>query len=173
MHLAAQAVEDMVVADQVAAVCEPLDAKRRPASAYEAQFSVPYMVAVTWLRERFTLAELEPAAWRDAETLALAARVGYEIDADSAYPAAYSAALEVRLYDGRRYFHREPINRGARDNPLTRAEIRAKFDDNVMQVASREHAAQIAGAVESLDSAPNLDTLVAALAAASAAMHRA
>ena len=160
-------------ADQVAAVCEPLDAKRRPASAYEAQFSVPYMVAVTWLRERFTLAELEPAAWRDAETLALAARVGYEIDADSAYPAAYSAALEVRLHDGRRYFHREPINRGARDNPLTRAEIRAKFDDNVMQVASREHAAQIAGAVESLDSAPNLDTLVAALAAASAAMHRA
>ena len=104
---------------------------------------------------------------------ALAARVGYAIDADSAYPAAYSAALEVRLHDGRRYFHRESINRGARDNPLTRTEIVAKFDDNVLQVSTREHAARIASAVESLDSAPNLDALVAALAAASATMQRA
>jgi len=159
-------------ADQVAAVCEPLGAKRRPASAYEAQFSVPYMVAAAWRHGRFTLAELEPAAWSDTETLALAARVDYAIDAQSAYPAAYSAALEVSLHDGRRFFHREAVNRGARENPLSRADIHAKFSANVREVTDAAHAAHIAAAVETLDRAPDLTALAQALAAASAAMRR-
>ena len=158
--------------DQVAAVCEPLDAKRRPSSAYEAQFSVPYMVAASWRHERFTLAELEPAAWRDTDTLALAARVDYAIDAQSSYPAAYSAALEVLLHDGRRYFHREAVNRGARENTLSREDIHAKFRANVMTVDDASHATHIMEAVEDLDRAPDLVPLAKALAAASAAMRR-
>jgi 2-methylcitrate dehydratase PrpD len=165
-------VTAFIHADQVAAVCEPMAAKRRPASAYEAQFSLPYMVAATWLRERFTLAELEPAAWSDAETLALAARVDYAIDAQSSYPAAYSAALEVTLHDGTRYFHREAVNRGARENPLSRADIEAKFHANVEQVTDAIHATRIVRAVDALDSAPSLAELAQALAAASAAMRR-
>ncbi|MCC6708383.1 MAG: MmgE/PrpD family protein [Gammaproteobacteria bacterium] len=159
-------------ADQVAAVCEPLDAKRRPASAYEAQFSVPYMVASAWLRERFTLAELESAALRDADTLALAARVGYVLDPDSSYPAAYSAALEVVLHDGRRFFHREATNRGARDNPLSADSIRDKFFSNVLEVAEHRHAEQLAAAIESLDRAPDLGAVSAALRDTAAAMRR-
>lgn len=159
--------------DQMAAVCEPLAAKRRPASAYEAQFSVPYMVAASWLRERFTLAELEPAALSAADILALAARVDYAADAESSYPNAYSAALEVRLHDGRSYFHREAVNRGARQNPLSRADIDAKFTDNALQVINAGCASDIARAVDNLDSAPNLGELVAALNAASAAMRAA
>lgn len=167
------AVTAYIHADQVSAVCEPLAAKRRPASAYEAQFSLPYMVAASWLRDRFTLAELEPAAWRDVETLALAARVAYVIDQESSYPRAFSAALNVTLHDGRSYFHREAVNRGARENPLSRADIHAKFVGNVMQVADRSHAEHIAQAVEHLDQAPNLDALLTALRAASAALRRA
>jgi 2-methylcitrate dehydratase PrpD len=158
--------------DQMAAVCEPLAAKRRPGSAYEAQFSVPYMVAASWLRDRFTLAELEPSAWTAADTLALAALVDYAADPESSYPLAYSAALEVTLHNGQRYFHREAVNRGARQNPLSSADILSKFTDNALQVINTNHASDIARAVDNLDTAADLSELVTALAAASAAMHR-
>ncbi|RYY82070.1 MAG: MmgE/PrpD family protein, partial [Comamonadaceae bacterium] len=50
-------------------VCEPIENKRRPANAYEAQFSIPYSVAVGLRFGRFTLDALEPAAYGDPKTL--------------------------------------------------------------------------------------------------------
>ena len=152
--------------DQAAIVCQPLPAKRRPASAYEAQFSLPYMVAATFVRERFTLAELEPTAWSDPAILALAARVDYAADPRSRYPNYYSGGLSVILTDGRRFEHHEAVNRGADLNPLARDDILAKYHANATQVVDRTTAARIAELVLSLDRAPDLDELVGALTGA-------
>ena len=56
-------------------VCDPIDAKRRPSSDYDAKFSVPYAVASGLLRGRLGLRELVPAAFGDAEALALMDRI--------------------------------------------------------------------------------------------------
>ena len=64
-------------------VCEPLENKRRPANAYEAQFSIPYSVATGLRHGRFGLDALEPEAYEEPQTLALSALVECEADPDA------------------------------------------------------------------------------------------
>ena len=66
-------------------VCEPLAAKRRPDSSYAAQFSLPYGIACCLTRGGFGLAELEEPSFTDPSLVALAHKVDYEIDANSAF----------------------------------------------------------------------------------------
>ncbi|EIF28622.1 uncharacterized protein involved in propionate catabolism [Burkholderia sp. Ch1-1] len=135
-------------------VCEPVDAKRKPVTAYDAQFSVPYIVATALLKGRFTLDELEPAALADPAVLALAARVDYEIDPDTTFPRHYTGEVVVEHSDGSRVAHREAINRGCADRPVSNDDIVAKFYANAQRSVSRSAAEQIARAVLQLDERP-------------------
>ncbi|ABE28913.1 mmgE/PrpD family protein [Paraburkholderia xenovorans LB400] len=135
-------------------VCEPVDAKRKPVTAYDAQFSVPYIVATALLKGRFTLDELEPAALADPAVLALAARVDYEIDPDTTFPRHYTGEVVVERSDGSRVAHREAINRGCADRPVSNDDIVAKFHANAQRSVSRSAAEQIAQAVLQLDERP-------------------
>ena len=73
-------IKALVPAEVVKTVCEPVANKRRPANAYDAQFSIPYLVAASLVRGRFTLAELEPEVLTDERILRLCDRVDYEVD---------------------------------------------------------------------------------------------
>jgi 2-methylcitrate dehydratase PrpD len=140
--------------DTVEIVCEPVAPKRKPVSSYDAQFSVPYIVATALLKGRFTLDELEPAALADPAVLALAARVDYEIDPDSTFPRHYTGEVVVERNDGSRVGHREAINRGCADRPVSNEDIVAKFYENAQRSVSRSAAEQIAQAVLQLDERP-------------------
>jgi 2-methylcitrate dehydratase PrpD len=93
------------------------------------------------------LAELEPATLADPGILALAPRIGYAADAHSPFPRGYSGELVVRLRDGRTLRHREEVNRGAPDRPLSNADIVAKFCGNAATALSPAAAARIEHAV--------------------------
>lgn len=112
---------------EISTVCEPRTAKLRPQSAYDAQFSLPYITAAAFVRGRFTLAELEESAWTDAAILDLASRVVHEPDPDSAFPQFFTGEVVVTTREGRELRHREQVNRGAGDRPLTEAEVVEKF----------------------------------------------
>lgn len=156
-------VTALIHPDEVAVVCEPLSAKQQPDNAYEAQFSVPWIVAACLVHGRFTLDELEPPALADTATRALAARVGWQADPDSLYPQSYSGSLIIRTRDGRTLRHDEPINRGAAGNPMTAAAIREKYFANATRRTSHARAQEIADMVLSLEHAGSLDALAAAL----------
>jgi 2-methylcitrate dehydratase PrpD len=145
------AVEVLVPAEVVKTVCEPAEAKQRPANSYDAQFSIPYLVASTLIRRRFGLAELEDEAIADPAVLALAARVGYRPDPDSPFPRAYSGEVIVKLNDGSTRRHREHINRGAPERPLSNAEIVAKFRENAALALAPRAGAGIEAAILGLD----------------------
>jgi 2-methylcitrate dehydratase PrpD len=121
----------------VAAVCEPAAAKRRPASDYDAKFSVPYIVAASLVRGRFTLAELEEDALTDSRILDLAGKVDYRIDPNSTFPRHYSGGLVVRQ-EGKEISHLEPVNRGSADRPLTNADVVQKFMENSHTASIRD-----------------------------------
>ena len=123
-------VTALVPKEEIEVICEPAANKRRPANDYDAKFSLPYVVAASLRAGKFGLAELEQGALADAATLALAARVGYRADPDSGFPRHYSGELIVRLDDRRELRHREAVNRGAADRPLSNGEVEAKFLDN-------------------------------------------
>jgi 2-methylcitrate dehydratase PrpD len=132
-------------------VCEPIANKRKPASSYDAQFSIPYIVATGLLKGRFTLGELEDAALHDAAVLNLASRVEYEVDPASTFPKHYSGEVVVETKDGRSLRHREAINRGCADRPLTNDEIVTKFLDTAQRAVSARTAKSVLNAVLNFD----------------------
>jgi len=140
-------IEALVPHQVIPVVCEPAANKQRPANAYDAQFSIPFLVAAAWIRGQLTLAELEPDALADPVILALAARVSHAADPNSPFPRTYSGELVVHLHDGTTIRHREEVNRGAPARPLSNADIRAKFRGNAALALSPTAQARIEGAV--------------------------
>jgi 2-methylcitrate dehydratase PrpD len=149
--------------NQFPVVCEPLAAKRRPQSEYDAKFSLPYFVAACLVRGRFSLEELEDASRADPRILALCDRVSCAVDPDSAFPQHFSGAVEVELRDGRCYAHAERIQRGAAERPLAREQIVGKFMDNAARVLPAAQAERLCSAVLGLDQAPDLGELCASV----------
>ena len=161
-------VEALVPADTFKTVCEPEANKLAPANSYDAQFSVQYLTALALVRGRFGLADLEPEALADPEVLALTRKVKYGAYPDSPFPKAYSGSVTVTLDDGRKLSHREHINRGAADRPLTNEEIIAKFRDNIASACNPERAQPMIEAMLGLEAAPHGANVLAVFSAPSA-----
>jgi len=159
-------IRALVPQEVVKTVCEPVASKRRPANAYDAQFSIPYVVASALRHGRFSLAELTPAAIADGETLALAERVRYEVDPRSGFPEFYSGELVVTTRDGRILRRREHENRGCATRPLSAADIRAKFADNMRAAGAGGRADAVAELVLGLDATTDMRGVADGLAAA-------
>lgn len=161
-----EGVQALVPAEVVKTVCEPVANKRRPANSYDAQFSIPFIVAAGLTRGRFTLAELADDALADPAILALADRVEYAIDPAASFPRHYSGEVVVTTRSGRSLRHREQINRGNGDRPLTEAAIIEKFRGNAARAIAPERARHIESMVLTLDNLPDIGRLADALALA-------
>ena len=162
-------VTALVPEETIATICEPVAGKLRPASDYEAKFSVQYAVAVSLSRRAFGLAELEDEVRTDDAILGLAKRVRYRPDPSSAFPRAYSGEVVVRTHDGRELRHREQINRGADERPLTNGEIAEKYMENARLTVDETQAAAIREAILGLYRCPDVRAAACVLRGAQAA----
>ena len=156
-------VKALVPAEVVKTVCEPEANKRRPANAYDAQFSIPYLVAASLVRGKFTLAELEPDALTDERILRLCDLVDYEVDTKSTFPKHYTGEVQISLKDGRKIAHREALNRGCADRPLSNADIVDKFMGNARMSISARQADEVRdlvlGLEDAADARPAIDRI--------------
>ncbi|GGE41810.1 2-methylcitrate dehydratase [Agaricicola taiwanensis] len=157
-------IEALVPAEVVKVVCEPEASKKKPANSYEAQFSIPYLVACGLALGKLTLTELEEPALTDPAILALAQKVRYSTDPASPFPRAYSGEVRATLKDGRTLTVREEINRGAPDRPLSDADILEKFRANAASSVNPAAAARIEAAVLGLDDCTDVEASARALA---------
>lgn len=157
-------VTALVPAETVPIVCEPQANKRRPQNDYDARFSIPFVVASGLIKGKVGLAELEAAELCNPAVLALADKVAYEVDARSGFPRHYSGEVVVELEDGQILAHREQINRGAAERPITEGEIVDKFRQNAALALPQERAERILDAVLRLDAMADVQTLAELLA---------
>ena len=134
-------------------VCEPAEAKLIPRSDYDAKFSLPYIVGTVVTRRQFTLAELEPEALLDPSSLSVATKVRYKVDPNSTFPKHFCGEVIITTTDGRDLRHRESVNRGADERPLSAADIEDKFMSNVEVVSSRLIGQRVLDSVMGLASA--------------------
>jgi 2-methylcitrate dehydratase PrpD len=155
----------LVPAQIVKTVCEPAEAKKRPTSDYDAKFSLPFIIAASLARGRFTLAELEDSALKDPEILGLAGKVTYEVDPSSSFPKHYGGEVILRTSDGRELRRREAVNRGSADRPLSNEDIVAKFVENA-SYAGVSNPERITHAILELDGGAPARELEAVLGAA-------
>ncbi|QLY28778.1 MmgE/PrpD family protein [Nocardia huaxiensis] len=143
---------------------EPAAAKRHPESGYHAAFSGPYTVAAALLgggglgvfHEDFT-----DAAAADPRRLAVAAKVSCVPDArcDEIFPYQFPAVLTATLRDGRTVTERVDVNRGGPGNPLSAAELAAKFRWNTAAVVTAELADDLSASVYGLAGSADLGPL--------------
>ncbi|MFC3068883.1 MmgE/PrpD family protein [Phenylobacterium soli] len=156
-------------ADEVAAVdlgigpiqrmlVEPAAQKRAPVSPINAKFSLPYTVACALVRGRVGLDDFGPESLADPAILAMAGRVSWrEVEGWGAAEAA-SGELTLRLTSGQALKGRIERARGAPDNPVSREELIAKFEDcagRAVNPLSRSEARGWVEAVFALEAAPD------------------
>ena len=109
---------------------EPLDLKHAPPNGYAGKFSTPYCIAVGFIDGRAGFEQFTDARARDPSVRALASKVSYVIDPDSEYPRNFSGHIRATLKDGSTHEARRPHLRGGSREPLSDAEIVAKFEEN-------------------------------------------
>lgn len=148
-----QSVKALVAKDAIALVCEPMAAKRAPADSYTAQFSLAYTVGRSLVHGGFGLADLEEAALKDADTLAVAGKLEYEIDPNAGFPKTRTGELIVTLRGGKQLRQRENI---IPDELIAEEAIEAKFFRNMALATSRARAEEVRAAILGLENEPDV-----------------
>ena len=153
-------IECPVAEFNVSIVCEPVAEKRAPATQAHCRVCLQYTMA-----EALYAGSLGKDAYSDAmrlnpDVLDLARKVEYSVDPAFPGPGRFKGAVRVTLKDGRVLEEIEEYNRGSAENPMSEAELRAKFDDNAggfLSAAQRDRLAQEIARTENL---PDARTLV-------------
>lgn len=162
-----ESIRALVPPDALFVVCEPVAKRRRPESSYAAQFSVQFAVAASIIRQRFGFRELEEDVYTDPAILSLADKVDYEADVKSGHPVHFSGEVVIRMKDGRELAHREQINRGCADRPLSTEDVIKKFMDNATLVLPESRAEQVRDRILALEGMKDLRLLHALLTGSS------
>jgi 2-methylcitrate dehydratase PrpD len=157
---AIEAIECRVAPGELPIVGEPADAKRRPRTAYDAQFSLAFSVAAALADGRVGLDTYAPERLDDPRILALADRVVCRPDPDSTFPHGFPGWVRVRLTDGRLVEAREPDGRGGPARPLPDTAIVEKFRANAGRALSSARVSELEHAVEALDTLTDVRALM-------------
>ncbi len=141
--------------------CEPLQVRRNPQSAVEAEDSVIFAAARALVTGGVTLADLQPTAQGLFEEAALrvANLVEYEVDES----LGKSGVVEVTLESGETISERVDAPRGHRDNPLSDAQRLRKFRECAAHAGTPlddDAIAEIIDCVEHLDDLPDAGALL-------------
>jgi 2-methylcitrate dehydratase PrpD len=123
-------VDCPVTAFIVGIVCEPVAEKVAPATRSHCRVSLQHTLA-----EALWGGSLGKDAHADEyrlhpEVQALAKRVHYHVEPTYPGPGRFKGAARITLKDGRIFETVEEYNRGSRENPMSEADLRAKFDEN-------------------------------------------
>ena len=132
-----------------------------PAESLSAKFSIQYCVAVALLEGSVGLADFDERIIFDAARRALMAKIRIAGREDF---AGFEAEVVVRTGDGRTLSGRTKEARGSIRNPLSEAELLAKFVDCASVALPTAQARAAGAALLALDTAPTLAPVVALLA---------
>ena len=106
---------------------EPLDNKRRPATAIDAKFSIPFALGLAITKNRVALLDFDERALADAEILAVAARVHPVSRSDWDRRRASSGALRIMIEGGGVLEGEIHAPKGHPSNPMFESELVGKF----------------------------------------------
>ena len=138
---------------------EPLKEKRQPSTPYSAKFSVPYCVAVGFIRGDAGLNEFNEKSINDKEILSLASKVNYEIDPNNEYPKNYTGTLICKTSDSE-FSEHQPCFRGGIREPLTKDDIDKKYNANLnYSKISEENKKNLNNFIETLFDKPDFSKI--------------
>ena len=147
-------------------VCVPEPVRLAPRTIVEAQFSIPYTVAATWIDGPLGMRHFTDEGLQRTDILDLASRVRPYVDAE--IDREWSrfvppARVTVRFRDGQTVEARVNYAKGHPRNAMTEAEFAAKTTDCATFAAKplpADTAARLSSAVGKLESLPDISELL-------------
>jgi len=129
-----------------------------PATAAEARFSTPYLVATALTHGSVRLAAFELPRLQNSQTLTLMRRVELALDpaVDSAFPAQRSARIAIEASDGRRGEHFQPTRKGDPDLPFSDVELEGKYLELAAPVIGEQMARDLLAKLWKLEREPRV-----------------
>jgi len=139
-------------------LCFPRERKLHPLTHVDAQFSLPYAIAVAICKNRAGVDEFKKEALGDPEVLSLAERVTWELDpeAEAMYPKAYPATLVATLHDGRTFESHVDYPKGDPENPASLEEIVNKFHSLTERLFDQKKREKIIERIKKLEEVKNI-----------------
>jgi 2-methylcitrate dehydratase PrpD len=148
--------------------CTPLEEKRHPKTAVDAQFSIPFTVAASIIRGDFFVDELAQETITDERIIDLAQRVTPVIDDSCRTDLVIGATfMDIQLRDGRQFSGRTEFPRGNPNNPVTIDDCVEKFEKCMKYSArpfSKSQSADIVTCATELEELTNVAELARMLA---------
>jgi len=139
---------------------------RLPKNGIEGKFSMPYILARALVDGELVLdtftdeAVQEPSVRRVAETVVMELDRSLEETAEGGRPAK----VTVKLRDGRELSCQQDFARGTPRKPMTRDELRAKFNACAERVLTSEQVQRTAALIDGLESVEDIGVLCELLA---------
>lgn len=146
-------------------LCEPLKAKQRPASAIDAKFSLPFVVATALMNNRVQLDDFLPSALMDPKVLALAAKMTFEADNGVDPSEATQGALAIYTSKDR-YYKKVKYPLGNPQNPMSKSALVEKFMDCARKASHIYYERDLntmIGRIWALEEEPDVGVLIADL----------
>jgi len=139
-------------------LCFPRERKLHPLTHVDAQFSLPYAIAVAICKNRAGVDEFKKEVLGDPEVLSLAERVTWELDpeAEEMYPKAYPATLVAILHDGRTFESHVDYPKGDPENPASLEEIVNKFHSLTERLFDQKKREKIIERIKKLEEVKNI-----------------
>ena len=130
-----------------------------PASANEARFSMPFMLATALVHGSVRMRAYEAAGLADPGVHALMPRIATAVDAelDARFPAQRAARIEIVRRDGLRLAHFQPNRKGDPEDPLDDADLGDKLLELATPVIGGARAAALLARLWQADGAGALD----------------
>ncbi|WP_433385790.1 MmgE/PrpD family protein [Micromonospora sp. KLBMP9576] len=161
------AIDVDVHPDSVPTVCDTRRDLTRPASPYAAKFSLPWSVAAAVVDGDLGTATYEPGSLGRPEVHRVARLVRWHVTPTGGAAADAPGAARVTLLDGSTVTGGVPRSGGGPDNPLTDAQLLAKFRAN-----AGGDPTEVVDLLRRLEELDTLEPLMAALAAAGTGRDR-
>lgn len=143
-------------------ICDPPERKYEPLTVVDAQFSLPYTIAVGLVKGRESIFEYTDEVIKDKKVIELCKKVKWEVDpeAEKAYPKYFPATVIVKTKDGKEYKASVDYPKGDPENPVSYDEVEDKFRLLAGQTIGQAKINRVLDYVANLEKLDNLKDLI-------------
>ncbi|NDJ27463.1 MmgE/PrpD family protein [Campylobacter sp. MIT 19-121] len=144
-----QSIECFVDEVPISFICDPISAKYEPKTAYEAKFSMPFLMALAFEDGFLNLSSYQNLKRKNV--LEFAKKITYKKHKSSGFPKYFPGHLKAYLKNGKIITKDIFINKGNFDNPLSLDELEFKFLNNAKQAIDEKRARALILKITSLE----------------------
>lgn len=146
-------------------LCYPEDVKRHPKNTVNAQFSLPWAIAVGVTKGIVTIPSFTEEAIKDPLLNDLCDKTTWELNSDfeAVYPKHYPAKVTVKTKSGKTYVGEVQYPKGDPENPATKEEVVEKFRFTSGYTIGTDKTNKIIELVDRFEELPDMYELISCM----------